>query len=117
MFFRDLKKYNTTNFKTIANADLEANDAVVHKAFSSVITRYFIFREKHPEISDVEHNILFFKLSLDLVAQYFMQYPESSPTALYAFQLKLRNYIEEHTNPQEGDIDESDQESIEVQHN
>ena len=62
-------------FKTIENADLSVKSAVVHKAFSSVVTRYFSFREKHPEITDEEHKILYFKLKLDLIATYFSEYP------------------------------------------
>lgn len=95
IFFRDLKQYNATNFKTIANADLSRDDASVHKAFSSIITRYFIFREKHPEITEAEHNILYFKLKLDLIARYFTEYPDTTTDNLVAFQLELNNYIKE----------------------
>lgn len=95
LFFHDLKQYNTTNFKTISKADLSRNDATVHKAFSSVVTRYFIFKERHPEITEVEHNILYFKLKLDLVARYFSEYPDTTTDNLVAFQLELRNYIKE----------------------
>lgn len=95
LFFKDLKQYNATNFKTIAKADLSKDDATVHKAFSSVVTRYFIFKERHPEISDVEHNILYFKLKLDLIARYFTDYPDTTTDNLVAFQLELRNYIKE----------------------
>ena len=94
-FFSELKKFNTTNFKNIANADLSKQDPVVHKAFSSVVTRYFIFKEKHPEISDAEHNLLYFKLKLDLVAKYFSEYPDTSTDNLIAFQIELRNYVKE----------------------
>ena len=92
-FFYDLKKYNTTNFKTLAKADLSVEDATVHKAFSSVVTRYFIFREKHPELTNEEHNILYYKLKLDLVAKYFSEYPDTSPDNLVAFQIELKDYI------------------------
>lgn len=95
-FFRDLKKFNTTNFKTIAKADLTKQDAVVHKAFSSVITRYFIFREKHPEVSDTEHRILYFKLKLDMIARYFSEYPDTTVENLVAFQLELLDYVKNH---------------------
>lgn len=95
LFFHDLKQYNATNFKTIAKADLSKNDATVHKAFSSVVTRYFIFKERHPEITEVEHNILYFKLKLDLIARYFTDYPDTSTDNLIAFQIELRNYIKE----------------------
>lgn len=95
MFFADLKKYNTTNFKTIAKADLSQDSATVHKAFSSVVTRYFIFKERHPEVSEVEHNILYFKLKLDLIARYFTEYPDTTTDNLIAFQLELRNYMKE----------------------
>lgn len=103
LFFKDLKQYNATNFKTIAKADLSKNDATVHKAFSSVVTRYFIFKERHPEISEVEHNILYFKLKLDLIARYFTDYPDTTTDNLIAFQLELRNYLKENKG---GDSDE-----------
>lgn len=97
LFFSDLKKYNATNFKTISRADLtNDNDPIVRKSFSSVITRYFIFREKHPEITDEENKILYFKLKLDLVARYFSEYPDTTSDNLIAFQLELKNYIKEH---------------------
>ena len=95
IFFRDLKSFNPSNCKNIATADLSKQDPVVHKAFSSVVTRYFIFREKHPEISDAEHNLLYFKLKLDLVAKYFSEYPDTSTDNLIAFQIELRNYVKE----------------------
>ncbi len=95
LFMSDLKKYNPTNFKTIARADLSKQDATVHKAFSSVVTRYFIFKERHPEVDDVEHNILYFKLKLDLVARYFSEYPDTTTAPLVAFQLELRNYLKD----------------------
>lgn len=109
MFFKDLKQYNATNFKTIAKADLSQNDATVHKAFSSVVTRYFIFKERHPEISEVEHNILYFKLKLDLIARYFTDYPDTTTDNLVAFQIELRNYIKECKG---GDLDEENAPSI-----
>lgn len=94
-FFQDLKKFNSTSFKNLVNADLSKSDPVVHKAFSSVVTRYFIFKEKHPEISEAEHNLLYFKLKLDLVAKYFSEYPDTSTDNLIAFQIELRNYVKE----------------------
>lgn len=108
LFFRDLKTFNATNFKTIERADLSKQDATVHKAFSSVITRYFIFREKHPEVTDVEHKILYFKLKLDLIANYFAEFPDVSTDNLVAFQLELKQYVKEtrrNSNNQGDDID------------
>lgn len=93
LFFSELRNYNLTNFKAIQKADLSIQDASVHKAFSSVVTRYFIFKEKHPELSDTEHNILYFKLKLDLVAKYFSEYPDTSTDNLVAFQIELRDYV------------------------
>lgn len=92
-FFHDLKQYNSSNFKAIAEADLSVQDAAVHKAFSSVVTRYFIFKEKHPEISESDQNMLYYKLKLDLVARYFSQYPDCSTDILVGFQLELKDYI------------------------
>ena len=96
LFFSDLKKFNSSNFKAIATADLSKQDPAVHKAFSSVVTRYFIFREKHPELTEEQHNMLYFKLKLDQVARYFSEYPDTTTDNLVAFQLELRNYVKEN---------------------
>ena len=110
-FFHDLKAYNSTNFKTLAKADLSVQDPIVHKAFSSVLTRYFIFKEKHPEISEPDHKLLYFKLKLDMIATYFSEYPDTTTDDLIAFQLELRNYIKRSR----GEIDD-ELNSIEIQH-
>lgn len=93
LFFHDLKQYNATNFRTIERADLSKGDAVVHKAFSSVVTRYFIFAERHPEISDTDKRILFYKLKIDMIARYFSNYPDVELDELKAFQLELKEYV------------------------
>ena len=103
LFFSELKKFNSTNFKTLEKADLSVEDATVHKAFSSVVTRYFIFREKHPELSEVEHRILYFKLKLDLISRYFSEYPDTNPSLLQAFQLELQKYVKDSQKAQKGD--------------
>ena len=66
LFFKDLKSYNSSNFRTIQKCDLKVGDATAHKAFSSVVTRYFIFSERHPEISQADKRILYFKLKIDI---------------------------------------------------
>ena len=71
IFFHDLQKFNSTNYRALHGADLlniKPSDA---KAFSSVITRYFIFCEKHAEFSDTEKRLLFYQLKLDMIARYF----------------------------------------------
>ena len=95
-FFHDLKQYNSTNFRTILKADLSKEDATVHKAFSSVVTRYFIFSERHPEVTDTDKRILYFKLKIDMIARYFSNYPDVSLDELKPFQLELKNYVKEN---------------------
>ena len=95
-FFADLKNYNSTNFRTLEKADLTKESAVTHKAFASVITRYFIFVEKHPEITPEEDKVLYFKLKLDMIANYFSEYPETTTEYLIGFQLELKNWVKEH---------------------
>lgn len=111
-FFSDLKKYNTTNFKTLEKADLskDGDSPLVRKSFSSVITRYFIFREKHPEITDEENKILYYKLKLDLVARYFSEYPETTTDNLVGFQVELRNYVKE--NKEHIEIEKAEREAV-----
>jgi len=110
-FFFDLKRFNATNFKTIAKADLSKQDATVHKSFSSAITRYFIFREKHPEVTEAEFKLLYFALSLDLVAAYFSEYPDTTTDNLVAFQMHLKKYVKElHSKGISDDEEETDNE-------
>lgn len=94
MFFSDLKHYNTTNFKTIQRADLNVEDAVTYKSFSSVITRFFIFSERHPELSESDLKMLYFKLKIDMIARYFANYPANSADDLKPFQVELLQYID-----------------------
>lgn len=98
LFFTDLKKYNITNFNHLLNANLATHtyDPVALKSFSSVITRFFIFKEKHPEISDDEGQLLYYKLKLDMISRYFSQLPDGSPEDLVAFQKELKEFIKEH---------------------
>lgn len=96
-FFSELRKYNITNFKTAAKAELtnENITPVIHKAFSSVVTRYFIFIENHPEITDVEQRMLYYKLKIDMIARYFSIYPDVDVDLLKPFQYELNEYIED----------------------
>ena len=98
----------------MAYADLSKQDATVHKAFSSAITRYFIFREKHPEVTDVEHRMLYFKLKLDMVAAYFSEYPDTTTDNLVAFQLELQKYLKsiKDDSPDEGQNNDTDNTSV-----
>lgn len=93
LFFHDLKQYNNTNFKTLETTDLTDENPVLYKSCSSVITRYFIFAERHPEISDTEMKMLYYKLNIDRIAKYFSEYPSSSIDDLIPFQSELRKYI------------------------
>lgn len=95
MFFGDLKSYNSTNYRTLIRSNLSSpvDKSKVHKAFSSVVTRYFIFVEKHSEeLTESEFRQLYFSLKIDLISQYFAEYPNSDMTTLSEFQDKLRNY-------------------------
>ena len=94
LFFSELKQYNNRNFKTLVNANLETEDAIVHKACSSVVTRYFIFVEKHPEIPDSEAKMLYFQARIDMVARYFSEYPAANISDLKPFQEELRRFVE-----------------------
>lgn len=94
-FFADLKRYNVTNFKTIEKAELlEEDDPVVHKSFSSVITRFFIFVERHPELSETDMRMLYYKLKIDMIARYFSTFPNTDFNDLIPFQKELKAYSE-----------------------
>ncbi len=95
IFFSELKQYNSTNFKALHTAELSIADPSVIKAFSSVITRYFIFCEKHPEISVIDKRILYFQLKIDMIARFFANYPDTNTDDLIAFQTELRYFIKD----------------------
>lgn len=105
LFMSELKRYNNSNFKTLEKADLskDGDSPMVRKSFSSVITRYFIFREKHPEIAEVDSRIIYYKLGLDKVALYFSEYPETTTDNLISFQVELRKYVKSCKNLAEED--------------
>lgn len=92
LLFSDLKKYNERNFKAIEHADLSYENPDVLKAFSSMITRYFIFADRHPEVSERDMRMIYFKLSIDKIARYFSEYPVSSLEDLKPFQYELQRY-------------------------
>ena len=99
-----MKKFNSTNFRTIARASLDHDDPVIHKAFSSVVTRFFIFREKNPEVTEVESRMLYFQLKLDMIAAYFAEYPSASPQDyLRPFQIELQRYAKRLNKGEEED--------------
>lgn len=95
LFFKDLKQYNSNNFRIIANADLSQISPIVYKSCSSVVTRYFIFQERHPEISEADMKILYFKLRIDMIARYFSEYPVANSEDLKPFQRELMLFIED----------------------
>lgn len=93
LFFKELKQYNSTNFRTIEKCNLSKPcDAKVFKSFSSVVTRFFIFRERHPEVQDSWMNMMYYKLRIDLIAKYFTEYPGGDVTSLRIFQKELLSY-------------------------
>jgi len=94
LFFTELKQYNNNSFKMLHTADLKNPDAQTIKAYSSTITRYFIFTEKHPEIGIVEKRMLYFALKLDTIARYFSEFPNGNAADLAAFQQELQRFIE-----------------------
>lgn len=91
LFFRELRKYNNTNFRSLKEANLLVSLSPIElKAFSSVVTRFFIFVEKHPEIESTDLRILYFKLKIDLIARYFTDYPAGSNVDIIPFQEELK---------------------------
>ena len=102
-FFSDLKQYNNSNFKSLRVADLSVAEIApeIIKAFSSVITRYFIFAEKHPEYTPLEVRILYFQLKIDMIARFFATYPNSDAADLVAFQRELLCFVQKGDNDNE----------------
>ena len=96
LFFKDLKQYNTTNFKQLVKADLTKTDAMTHKAFSSVITRYFIFCERHADIPTTQLKMLHYKLKIDLIGKYLSEYPDAHLDYLKPFQTELLTFIQDN---------------------
>lgn len=96
LFFSELKQYNSTNFRTLKDADITIENAITYKAFSSVVTRFFIFVEKHPELSITDIRMLYFKLKIDMIGRYFSQYPVADYEDLRPFQVELQQYVKAH---------------------
>ena len=98
LFFFELKHYNSSNFKTLERANLAQgdDDPIVRKAFASVITRFNIFCEKHPELDKVSTRIIYYKLGIDKIGQYFSEFPDATVEKFMSFQVELKNYVKAH---------------------
>ena len=94
MFFCDMKDFNKNNFKSIHTADLSKLDINAYKSFSSIVTRYFIFCDKHPELSEEMKKLLFYRLKIDLIARFYTNYPAGNVEDLNAFKSELDQSIE-----------------------
>lgn len=92
LFLSELKKYNSTNFRAFERADLSVEDPKVFKSCSSVITRFFIFSERHPEIPVQDLKIMYYQLNIDRIAKYFADYPSASYEDLVPFQAELQKF-------------------------
>lgn len=110
LFFSELKRYNSSNFKTLEKADLsrDGDSPMVRKSFSSVLTRFNIFCEKHPEINTVDTKIMYYKLGLDKIGLYFSEYPDTTTDNFIGFQVELRNYVKAHNEADEVEIEVSE---------
>jgi hypothetical protein len=110
LFFKELKKYNSTNFRDICKANLESTDEEEFdqtcKAFSSAITRYNIFKQKHPEIDRSLMLMLYYKLKLDVIAKYFTVYPDSPVKYFEGFQQDVKSYNDKVTEVSKDEEDE-----------
>jgi hypothetical protein len=97
LFFHDLKQFNPSQFNILCTADLTTidEDIVTYKACSSVITRFFIFRDKHRDISDIDMKLLYYNLSIDRIAGYFSEYPSASYEDLLPFQFEMKRYVKQ----------------------
>lgn len=93
-FFTDMKAFNKNNFKAIHTADLSNVNLTTYKSFSSIVTRYFIFCDKHPELSEEMKKLLFYKLKIDLIARFYMNYPVGDIEDLRAFKRELDMSVE-----------------------
>lgn len=92
LFLSELKKYNSTNFRAFEHADLSVEDPKVFKSCSSVITRFFIFSEMHPEIPVKDLKMMYYQLNIDRIARYFADYPSASYEDLIPFQEELQKF-------------------------
>lgn len=92
LFFKDLRNYNPTNFTSLLKLDFEHGTYKFYKACSSVVTRYFIFCERHPEIPEEDLKILYYQLGIDMIAKFFSEFPASDVENLKSFQSVLKSH-------------------------
>lgn len=77
LFLHELFKYNKNNYEQLhKSTNLDELDINVYKAATSLITRYFIWVQNHPELSEDEVNQMFYILSLDEILQAISEFPQ-----------------------------------------
>lgn len=75
-FLTELFKYNKNNYMQLKRASSEEElDINVFKAATSLITRYFIWIQNHPELPESEIHSMFYVLSLDELLEGIAAFP------------------------------------------
>ena len=78
MFMEETRHYNSTNFRKLRTC-LDISHPVLNqptwKALTSLTTRYWLFIEKHPELTESDRHMLYFLLGIDRIGKLMASYP------------------------------------------
>jgi hypothetical protein len=98
MFFDMTRGHNSTNWGKLVVAiktETPSLNQPTWKALSSLVTRYWLFIEKHPDMSESDCHMLYYILGIDRIGKLISTYPRYSEEDFRSLQEQLRPIIEE----------------------
>jgi len=107
MFMEETRHYNVTNFRRLRSC-LEVPRPVLDqptwKALTSLVTRYWIFAEKHPEMTASDRNMLYFLIGLDRIGKLMACHPRCDDEEFKGLAEQLLSVINEVLSDEQSDI-------------
>jgi hypothetical protein len=98
MFMNITQHYNSTNWRKLVNcvkSETPVLDQPTWKALTSLSTRYWLFVEKNPEMSESDRHMLYFLIGMDRIGKLMATFPRCSDEDFRSLQEQLLPLINE----------------------
>jgi hypothetical protein len=98
MFFNMTRGHNSTNWRKLVAAFQDETPTLnqpTWKALSSLVTRYWLFIEKNPDMSESDRHMLYYILGIDRIGKLIATHPRCSDEDFRSLQEQLLPIINE----------------------
>jgi len=93
-----IRGYNSTNWRKLVTAikdEAPSLNQPTWKALSSLVTRYWLFVEKNPAMSESDRHMLYYILGIDRIGKLIATYPRCKDEDYRSLQEQLLPIINE----------------------